>query len=123
MGRPEKPQASAVPRDLTESRRPADTDIGGSMAQIIRTADAKGRISLPKSFANATVIVERISDVEVRIRRARVVPEDEARFVEEEPKAPLSDRDRDRFLAMLDSPPEPNEALKRAFARHSKRRG
>jgi hypothetical protein len=94
-----------------------------AMAQIIRTADAKGRISLPKSFANATVIVERISDVEVRIRKARVVPEDEARFVEEELRAPLSDHDRDRFLAMLDNPPEPNEVLKRAFARRSKRRG
>jgi hypothetical protein len=93
------------------------------MAQIIRTADAKGRISLPRSFANATVIVERVSDVEVRIRKARVVPEDEARFLEEESRVPLSDRDRDRLLDLLDNPPEPTEALKRAFAKRPKRRG
>jgi uncharacterized protein (DUF1778 family) len=30
----------------------------------------------------------------------------------------LSDRDRDRFLAMLDAPPAPNEALKAAARRH-----
>ena len=30
----------------------------------------------------------------------------------------LSDRDRDRFLELLDNPPPPNEALRRAFQRY-----
>lgn len=30
----------------------------------------------------------------------------------------LSDRDRDAFLALLDSPPAPNEALRRAAGRY-----
>ena len=35
-----------------------------------RTTDAKARLVLPKSFANATVIVEQVSETEVRVRRA-----------------------------------------------------
>lgn len=87
-----------------------------------RTTDAKGRISLPRSFANATVIVEQVSETEVRIRKAVVIPEDEVRFYEET-AAPLSDRDRDRFLDLLDNPPAANAALKRAAARHAKPHG
>lgn len=87
-----------------------------------RTTDAKGRISLPRSFANATVIVEQVSETEVRIRKAVVIPEDEVRF-SEETAAPLSDRDRDRFLDLLDNPPAANAALKRAAARHAKPHG
>jgi len=33
----------------------------------------------------------------------------------------LSDRDRDIFLKMLDEPPEPNEALKKAAEEYKKR--
>ena len=84
-----------------------------------RTTDSKGRVSLPRGFANSTVIVEQVSDTEVRIRKAVVIPEDEMRFYEES-ASPLSDRDRDRFLRLLDSPPEPNDALKRAAARAGK---
>src|SRR5439155_1008885 len=87
----------------------------------VRTTDAKARVSLPKSFANATVIVEEISDTEVRIRKAKVIPEDEVVFTEESRK-PLSDRDRDLFLHMLENPPEPNEALKKAIAKHKARK-
>ena len=85
-----------------------------------RTTDAKARVSLPKAFANATVIVEQVSETEVRIRRARVVPEVE---FEEEHHAPLSDRDRDRFLALLAHPPAPNRALRGAIAGYRKRHG
>ncbi len=87
-----------------------------------RTTDAKARLVLPKSFANATVIVEHISDTELRIRRARVIAEDELPFVEEA-VARLSDRDRDRFLELLGDPPQPNPALEKAAARHKARRG
>jgi uncharacterized protein (DUF1778 family) len=85
-----------------------------------RTTDAKGRVSLPKAFANATVIIEQVSDTEIRIRKARIIAEDEIRFYEEM-AAPLSDRDRDRFLDLLDKPPKPTEALRRAAAKHAKR--
>lgn len=88
----------------------------------LRTTDAKGRVSLPKAFANATVLVEQISDTEVRIRKAVVIPEDEVRF-DEESASPLSDRDRDRFLDLLDHPPAANVALKRAAKKHGKSHG
>jgi hypothetical protein len=90
------------------------------MAIETRTTDKKGRISLPKVFANCTVIVEQVSDMEVRIRKAKVIPEDEVRFYEES-VTPLSDRDRDLFLALLDGPPAANRAFKRAAARLKKR--
>jgi hypothetical protein len=57
------------------------------------------------------VIVEQVSDTELRIRKARVIPEDDLPFFEEA-MAPLSDRDRDVFLALLDNPPTPNVALR-----------
>jgi uncharacterized protein (DUF1778 family) len=84
----------------------------------MRTTDAKARVSLPRSFANATVLVEQVSDSEVRIRRARVVPEGE---ILEEERAPLSDRDRDRFLALLERPPAPTAALREAAATYSRK--
>jgi uncharacterized protein (DUF1778 family) len=49
------------------------------------------------------------------------IPEDEWRFYEE-CVPPLMDRDRDRFLALLDNPPAPNEALWRDAEEYSKRR-
>jgi hypothetical protein len=81
-----------------------------------RSTDGKGRVSLPKGFANATVIIDQLSDTELRIRKAVVVPEDAVRFYEEA-TAPLSDADRDRFLQLLDQPPEPSPALKQAAER------
>ena len=50
------------------------------MATLTRTTDRKARVSLPQSFADSTVIIEQISDTEVRIRKAQVIPEDEIRF-------------------------------------------
>ncbi len=85
-----------------------------------RTTDAKGRLSLPKGFANATVILDVISDTELRIRKARVVPEDEIPFVEETIPS-LSDRERDLFLQMLEQPPTPNAALKKLMKRKGRR--
>ena len=93
-----------------------------STAQEIRKTDAKARLNLPKSFANATVIIEEISASEIRIRKARVIPEDEVRFCEET-RVPLSDRGRDVFLKLLANPPEPNDALKKAAAQRKARHG
>jgi Protein of unknown function (DUF1778) len=87
-----------------------------------RSTDAKGRICLPKAFANATVIIDQLSDTELRIRKAVVMPQDEVRF-NEETATPLSDRDRDRFIKLLDHPPKANAALRRAAARNPRRHG
>jgi hypothetical protein len=94
----------------------------GAREMETRSTDSKARISLPKAFANATVIIEHVSDTEIRIRKARVIPEDEVRFYEES-AAPLSDRDRDCFLNLLDNPPPPNSALIKAASRRKKRHG
>lgn len=87
-----------------------------------RTTDAKGRLVLPKAFANATVLVEQVSETEIRVRRAKVIAEDELPFREDSKSAPLSDRDRDRFLELLESPPAATPRLKKAAARHTARR-
>ena len=87
-----------------------------------RTTDAKARLVLPKTFANATVIIEQVSETELLVRRARVIAEDELSFAEES-AAPLSDRDRDRFLSMITKPPAPIPALRKAAARHKASRG
>jgi Protein of unknown function (DUF1778). len=87
-----------------------------------RTTDSKARLVLPKAFANATVIIEQVSETELRVRRARVIAEDELAFPEES-VAPLSDRDRDRFLLLIENPPAPTPALKKAASRHKARRG
>jgi uncharacterized protein (DUF1778 family) len=87
-----------------------------------RTTDAKARLVLPKAFANATVIIEQVSDTELRVRKAKVIAEDELAFTEET-ATPLSDRDRDRFLSLIAKPPAPPPALKKAASRHKARRG
>ena len=84
-----------------------------------RSTDSKGRISLPKGFANATVIIDQVSDTEIRIRKAVVIPQDEFPFTEENPII-LSDRERDAFLTLLDNPPDPNPALRKLMAEKSK---
>ncbi len=43
-----------------------------------KNADSKGRVTLGNAFANRTVIVESISDGEVLVKLARVIPEREA---------------------------------------------
>ncbi len=87
-----------------------------------RSTDAKGRVSLPKAFANATVIIEQVNENELRIRKARVIPEDEIRF-SEEASVVLTDRERERFLQALDQPPRPNAALRRLMAGKAETRG
>jgi hypothetical protein len=44
---------------------------------ITKLADSKGRIVLGSKFANKTVIVEEINELEVRIIAAAVIPERE----------------------------------------------
>lgn len=90
------------------------------MAAETRTTDKKAGVTLPRAFANSIVIFEQVSDTEVRTRKVRVIPEEGLRFAEEL-RTPLSDRDRDLFLEMLENPPEPTETLRRAVAKYAKR--
>ena len=89
------------------------------MAIHTRTTGAKGRVTLPREFASATVIVEHVNETELRIRKARVAPEDELRFREENPTT-FSNEVRDQFIRSLANPPDPNAALRRAVRRHGK---
>jgi hypothetical protein len=92
------------------------------MSSTIRNADSKGRVILP-GFANATVIIEAISDNEYRVRRAKVIPEDELRYTEEEMPVQLSERDAKGLLEALANPPKPNAAARKAAKRFEKQHG
>jgi hypothetical protein len=45
---------------------------------VSKTADDKGRVVLGRRFANRAVIVEQLSETEVVVKLARVIPESEA---------------------------------------------
>ncbi len=61
------------------------------MSMETRSTDAKGRGSLPKTSANTLVIIEQVSETEVRIRKAVSLSVDEVRF-SEGTAVPRSDR-------------------------------
>ncbi len=61
-------------------------------------------------------------EVEVEIRAVTSVNGAEEQFPEETATM-LSDRDRDRFLELLENPPPPNAALRKAIALHRKQYG
>ncbi len=82
------------------------------MHQETRTADAKGRVLLSNALANATLLVEQVSDTEYRVRLAKTVPVDDLLFREEVPTV-LSDEERDWFIQLLDNPPPPTPALQK----------
>ena len=44
---------------------------------MIKIVDSKGRVSLGRRFANKPIIIEDLSDTEVKISLARVIPERE----------------------------------------------
>ena len=93
------------------------------MRRLIRKADQNARITLPQTFANATLLVEQVSATELRVCKVSAVPECGAASPEELAAAPLSDRDRDLFLALLDNPPPPNKAFRRAAAKYKRHHG
>jgi nucleoside-triphosphatase THEP1 len=82
--------------------------------QEMQTADALARVTLPAAFADAKVIVEMVGPSEVRIRKVDA-PADELSTLPENRIAVLSDRDRDRFLKLLASPPAASAALRKAM--------
>jgi hypothetical protein len=83
----------------------------------VRVTDSKARLTLPKAFANSTVLVEVVSETEIVIRKAKVVPLSEAEELPPLPHGrPLSDADRDLLLSILDNPPPPNAALRKLMS-------
>jgi uncharacterized protein (DUF1778 family) len=66
------------------------------------------------------VTVEQISETEVRIRKSDAG--EETQFAEEAVTV-MSDRDRDRFLQLLENPPAPSAALRNAMRNSRERRG
>jgi hypothetical protein len=105
---------------LTQRARQKIADATGSPpATDIRTVDSKCRVLLPREFANATVTIESTSPGEIRIRKAVVLPEADLPLIEQS-LPPLSDRDRDFFLALLDNPPPPTPALRAAMAKYKR---
>ena len=82
-----------------------------------RYTDQEGRLILPSRFANAEVLVEEVSDTELRIRIAATEPDEVDSFSEEQ-RPLLADEDRDFLLNLLSAPPKANPALKKAAADH-----
>ncbi len=85
-----------------------------------RFTDKKARLILPRRFASSAVLIEEISDTELRVRKAAIVPEDEMRFTEENRPA-LADQDRDFVVALLAKPPAANANLKTAVKKYRRR--
>src|SRR4051812_34227280 len=77
----------------------------------IRVTDSKARLTLPRSFANSTVLLEVRGDNEIVIRKAKVVP-----LTEEPATITLSNVDWEMFVNLLENPPAPNEELKTLLA-------
>lgn len=86
------------------------------MANDMQTADDQARVTLPAEFAETAVIVERLSPSEVRVRKIGAAS-DELSAAPECGVTTLSDRDRDRFLELIESPPAANAALRRAMGK------
>ena len=57
---------------------------------LTQRTDAEGRVTLPSDFASTTVIIDVVSENEVRIRKVAVATGVEPQFVEESAR-PLSD--------------------------------
>lgn len=88
----------------------------------VRTSEQKARLSI-RLAQEQKRLIERAATyyglnttdftIATLVERAREVVQDHE-LIE------LSDRDRDRFIHILDNPPEPNEALRKANQRYRK---
>lgn len=90
--------------------------------QEVQTADAQARITLPATFAEAAVVVEVLSASEVRIRKVDEASQ-ELCGLPESSVTRLSDRDRDRFLELVESRPAANASLRKAMIERQQRDG
>jgi uncharacterized protein (DUF1778 family) len=64
-----------------------------------------------------------VDATEYRIRKARVIPENDLRFQEEAFPLELSETDAERFLEALENPPKPTDAARRAAKEFMKEYG
>jgi len=87
-----------------------------------RFTDKKATLILPARFASSAVLIEEISETELRVRKAAILPEDELPFTEES-RRPLPDLDRDFVLALLANPPAANSRIKKAAREYRRRHG
>ncbi len=80
----------------------------------LRETDEKGRVTLPRGFANSTLLIEQVSEVELVIRKAKVVPlaPGEEPLLEEKPFV-LTAEDQRMFFEALMAPPKANAALRK----------
>ncbi|MGL4422317.1 MAG: hypothetical protein ACRCZF_16725, partial [Gemmataceae bacterium] len=85
---------------------------------ILRETDSKSRLTLPRQFANATLILDVVSDVEIIIRKAKITLLEPGEQPEDLPRLkPLSERDWEFLHETLESPaPEPTESFRKAMA-------
>ena len=65
-------RAAHAPKGNVVPSRPTDK------SRVTRMTDKKGRVGLGGRFANRAVIVEALSETELVVRLARVIPESEA---------------------------------------------
>lgn len=91
------------------------------MPVITQIADSQARVHLPLSFANSTVLIEQISETELRICQVSDTPEVVPTFAEEAPVV-LSERDRELFLELLANPPQGDAALLQLAASQAQHR-
>jgi hypothetical protein len=75
---------------------------------MIRTVDSKGRVNLGQRFADKPFIIEPISDTEVKVSLARVIPEREM-WLYQNPEARdtvFRGLERARARQFAESPPD-----------------
>ena len=91
-------------------------------AAEVRVTDSKARLTLPKSFASSTLLIEQVSDVELVIRKATVVPlsADDDPLADRRP-GPFSAADWKVFADALDNPPKLSKKMKDALAAERKK--
>lgn len=82
-------------------------------APEIRVTDSKARLTLPRAFANATLLLDVRSDNEIVIRKAKVVPLGDAGLQPE--RITLSEKGWAAFVEAIENPPKPNAELKKLF--------
>lgn len=79
----------------------------------IRVTDSKARLTLPRAFASATLLLEIRGDNEIVIRRAKVIPVGDEGAQPE--RITLTERGWAAFAAAIENPPKPNVELKKLF--------
>ena len=96
---------------------------GLKMGLETRSTDAKGRVCLPKTFANATVIIEQVSENELLIRKAQLRSR-RTRFDSPRKRTiVLTEKERERFLQGARSSSEAERRTAALIGREGQERG